>query len=57
VLMAIFVSNCGLVHSKRNEWIKELMHETKVDSFGRCHHNKGPSEKGKAIVDCNLTIT
>lgn len=38
-LAVVVISNCG-PNNKRNEWVQELMQYIKVDSYGRCFHNK-----------------
>jgi hypothetical protein len=40
------MSNCG-ARSNRNDWLSGLMKEIKVDSFGKCMHNKETADKGK----------
>lgn len=46
VLVSLFVSNCGLVRSSRNEWIRDIMAAMPVDSFGRCYNNKQQESLG-----------
>ena len=44
--MSIFVSNCHLVKSGRNELIQGLMDKISLHSFGSCFHNMDVNKVG-----------